>query len=198
MKKAFVRIISVAVIVFTLLSVVSCSQTVPFSRGTIDQNTYKSEFAGITFTKPSEWVFYSEDQISQLLGSASAQLGSDEFDKATEGSIVDFMATSSEGNSVNLEIKKGGAFLNLNASVQESIKLIKESYESLNFTCTASDPVDKKLGNDTYKMVTIQVSAGAVNMTQYAYFRKVGSYFYAITCTATYNITQSQFEAMFS
>lgn len=186
-----------ALMLITLFTVVSCN-SVKFSRGTIDGDVYTSEFAGITFKKPSEWEFYTDEEISILLGLTSEQLGSEEFDKTTEGSIIDFMAYSSDNNSVNIEFKKGGAFTNINASIKESVRLIKESYESIGWTCTASDAVDVKLGNNTYKAVTVQINAEAINMTQYCYFRKDGNYLIAITCTATKYITQSQFEAMFS
>ncbi len=198
MKKAIVSIICIAVVVFTILSVAYCNQQVKFSRGTIDQDIYTSKFSGITFKKPSEWKFYSDDEISQLLNSTSAQIGSEEFDNATEGSIFDFMATSNEGNSVSLEIRKVGLFADVDGSVQESVRLMKELSEDLGYTFTASDPIDKKLGDATYRMVTIQLNAGAVNLTQYVYFRKVGNYLLAISCTAARYITQSQFEAMFS
>lgn len=200
MKKTCTRILTFALVVILLFSLLSCGAKAPaFSRGTIDGDVYTSEFAGLTFTKPADWIYLTDEQIAEVMGVASEVMGNDTLEETSEGSVIDLYAASqTSGDNVNITFSKGNAFTNLNVSIAASLELIKQQYESVGFTCTISDPTDAKLGSVSCKVATATVNVNGISMTQYCYFAMFGRYVTSIICTSVSGATQADFEAMFS
>ena len=200
MKKITTRVFCMILAFAAAATMVSCN-SVSFTPGEIKENVYTSEFSSITFEKPSSWRFLSDEEIGKLVNQAEKYVGSEELEKAAQGSVIECYAMNELTNdNVVIEIAKGGYITSLDKSITASIKLIKESYESINWSCTSKDPVEVKLGKETYKMVEINVDLGdTVSLTQYCYFRLVGNYLVSITCTKSVagEFDRSQFEALF-
>lgn len=66
---------ALALAVLMLLSAVSLAAcgsdkgtTKKYARGTVTGNVYHSDFAELTFTKPDDWTFATDEEIAKMLG----------------------------------------------------------------------------------------------------------------------------------
>ena len=59
------------------------NKKVELSRGKIEGDTYKSEYLGLEFTKPSSWVFSTDEEIASSMNIGADMLG-DKFKEAFE------------------------------------------------------------------------------------------------------------------
>lgn len=205
MKNKTFRVAAILLAAVMLLAVTGCSAAKeislkPFSRGTVNGNTYHSDFAGLSFTAPDDWRFYSDEELSSLLGTTKELLDDPKtFEKLSEGELIDFFAISSDGSmNVDMSYAKGSMLTNLEASRKASIDLIKDQYEQMGFSCTAEDPIDRTLGEKTFRMTELSIDVGGGTMTQYFYVAMIGNYFVTVAATATNDTSMETFEAMFS
>lgn len=205
MKNKAFRAVAVLLAAVLIFAVTGCSSAKeisvkPFTRGTVSGNTYHSDFAELTFTAPDGWHFYSDEELSSLLGTTKDLLEDPEaFEKLSEGEMIDFFAIAGDGSlNVDMSYAKGSMLTNLEASRKSSIDLIKDQYEQMGFSCTAAEPVDRTLGERTFSMTELSVDIGSGTMTQYFYVAMIGSYFVTVTATATVDTPPETFEAMFS
>lgn len=205
MKNKAFRAVAVLLAAILIFAVTGCSaakeiSVKPFTRGTVSGNTYHSDFAELTFTAPDGWHFYSDEELSSLLGTTKDLLEDPEaFEKLAEGELIDFFAISGDGSmNVNMSYAKGSMLTDLEASRKSSIDLMKDQYDQMGFTCTASEPVDRTLGGRTFSMTELTVGFNGGEMTQYFYVAMIGAYFVSATATATVDTPPETFEAMFS
>ena len=204
--KKFLRIAIVsALALVTVLSLVACTGTdnnKTFARGTIDGNVYHSEFAGVTFTKPDNWKFSTDEEIAKLLGVGLDVLQSgDKFDASELASTIDFQASDpTTGNNVNMSVEK----LNpLNAAAVSIDDYIESFRQTLNtqfqgMSATFGDTAETTVGGNTYKRVTANIQMSGVSMQQVYLLRKVGKYVICITLTSTNGGDISSLEGMLS
>ena len=200
MKKITTRILSLILMVGLVFALVSCGSAKTFTRGKTTGNTYKSDFLGLSFTKPGDWYFYSDDQIAQLLGTTTEILNDTAaFEAAAETQLIDFMAATEDGtNNVNVTFVKGSMVTQVDASIDATMDTMKKEYEHLGGTCTVSAKTERQLGKVAFTEVTMTVSAGIVKMNQFCYFCKIGNTLVNIVCTSATGTTMEDFEAMFS
>lgn len=204
MKKKIIRASALLLAAVMLFALVGCSSLADagkkFTRGTVSGNVYHSDFAELTFTAPEDWYFYSDEEIAAVLGT-SAELMSDPeaFEKATESEAIDFIAVAPDGTTnVGLSFTKGNVLTDLDASLVKSTDTLTEQYGQMGFSCTVKEPVERKLGNQTFKVAEFSVDLGNATMTQYFYMAKIGIYLATATVTCTDGTAAATFEAMFS
>ncbi len=206
MKSKSIRILALILAICACLVLASCAkdsddesgktiaekinEKVPkkFTRGTVKGNVYESEFLGLKFTKPSDWVFYTDDEIAQASGTAKDLLEDPEaFEKASEGEIMDMFAATADGTTnVTITFDKGSAFTDLNKSVDASVKLLKDAYAQMGFTAETSAKKEEKLGGSTFTTVEITLDLGnGATMKQYCYFKLQNQYMCSIAFTTT-------------
>ncbi len=194
------RLIALALLTtLLLLCLISCAPAKPITRGTIEENVYTNADLGITFTKPSGWTFYSDEQIREITQiSIEEILKDDQYDPEKMTYVMDFMAADIQGNNVNLSIES----LNFLGKTMTEEKYIEKSKETLNeqdtLTYTFSDTAEVTLAGTTFSRLTATATYQTVSMTQYIYVKKLDGYMLCITATAVDTIPAEDFEAMFS
>lgn len=205
MKKTITRTLAVLLALATLFALTGCHLNInigkkTFSRGTVTGNVYHSDFADLTFTAPEDWYFYTDDEISSLLGTTADLLKDPEsFEKMSKGELIDFFALApDQSTNVTMSVSKGTLLAELDASLKASTDYLKQQYEQLGFTCTVKDGVERKLGNQSFNMAELDIDLGYGTMTQYFYMRQEGIYFITVTATESDGLGADHFEAMFS
>ncbi len=149
--KKFLCILMVAVM---LLGLVACTtdedirgsvSTDPtseesFSLGKTKNNCYENTFLGISCTLPSEWIFYTDEEILELNNIVSDMVDED-VAKALEAAniIYDMYATNpNDYSSVNVNLEKHTATqvaaMNLKTVIEAQFSVIKSSYENMGYT----------------------------------------------------------------
>ncbi len=204
--KKFLRLAIVsALTLVTVLSLVACGGTdknTPFARGAINGNVYHSDFAGVTFTKPDNWKFSTDEEIAKLLGVGLDVLQSgDKFDASELASTIDFQASDpATGNNVNMSVEKLNPINAATVSIDDYIESFRSTLTTQfqGMSATFGDTTETTIGENTYKRVTANVQMSGVSMQQVYLLRKVGKYVVCITMTSTNGGDISSLEAMLS
>ena len=114
--------------------------TKKFSPGTVDGNTYKSEYLGIGVTLDESWVFATEDEIRQLNEQVISSLGDifgDDYEKALEQAPYAtemYAMNNTDYGVIEINIENDG-FRGLTMSVEDYMDIadeqLKEAYDGL-------------------------------------------------------------------
>lgn len=202
----------ITIIVMTIvLSVCCCScalidairdKTVTVVRGEQDGNVYTNSSVNVTFTKTDDMIFWTDEEIAELMQIGLDQLknGEDLAKYVDVALIYEFNASDpSTNNGVMLVIENlaytGSTKWSEEQYMQVSIDQIK-SQTNMNYSF--SEISEKKLGKENYTFVEATLKAGLSAISQYIYVRKVGKYMLQISITSTDGTPLSYYEAMFS
>ena len=201
--RRFISTVSALMALFFCLSLIACSgvkDTTKFERGTKDDTAYTNTSAGLTFTKPSDWVFYTDDQMEQTFQmSKEYYKDPDVMEKQDVTSLYEFMAIdAATGNNVNMVVAKGNGVTAVEKYVDQVKKEIEDQVTNGMTVAFNEGTSEVQLGNGTWIAYSAKVSMNGIDMTQYYYARKVGKYFVQFTCTDVSGIGQAAFEKMFS
>lgn len=166
---------------FAAAALTGCSGFAKLTRGTIEGNTYTSEYGGLTFEKPDSWVYASDEEIAEIMG-VGADLISDsgtEFSKKMleKQSVYDMMAQDkTTGSNVivyyeNLALVVGGT----KTTEEEYIELLKKGLtDAAVFQYEFSDVTEQVISGETYLTFTAKlIDLGG---TQTYYVRRVDKY----------------------
>lgn len=202
----------IAIIVMTIVLLACCcscalidairDKTVTVVRGEQDGNVYTNSSVNVTFTKTDEMIFWTDEEIAELMQIGLDQLknGEDLAELVDVVLIYEFNASDpSTNNGVMFVIENlaytGGTKWSEEQYMQASINQIK-SQSNMNYSF--SEISEKKLGKENYTFVEATVKAGLSAISQYIYVRKVGKYMLQISITSTDGTPRSYYEAMFS
>lgn len=185
------------------LGCVSCNSVVLMSHGAVDNNVYKSDFTGITFTAPDGWTYLSDEEIAQLANYSAEELFDEEFADAVSEmkTFTDMMVTDPKtGTNVNILYENLGLSGNTELSLEDylnaSVEQMKTQMTGLSVKLEGSENVT--LSGESYLRAQLSTSFSGVNMSQYLYMRKIGNYMVVMTVTITTGYELSDVEAMFS
>lgn len=174
--------------------------TKAFSRGEVDGDTYKSSFSGLEFTKPSDWVFSTDEELMALIDAGSEYTGVDssDFEELVESgfAVYDAAAVSITGSSVMIGFENLETTSNEDATEAEYLDVMNQQLESVGYTMEDSESV--KLGEKKYLKSVGTVSLSGVEFTQAYYVRKIGKYISFVIITLTDGTEVAEMEAMFS
>ena len=204
MKKAF----SLLLLLISVLSLFACAKNTytekEFTWGTVSGNQYVSEFAGITFTAPEGWAYYSDDEIAELSGvSADLLADNEKLKNAMLESLIDAMAADpATGNNVNFTFENLKITTGLAMTDQKYAEAARQTliagYEQMGAQVAVSEPAEFTLGGSTCRKLVAEVTLNGVSLRQYCYIRKVGGWALSIAVTSMDGTDAGVFEAMFS
>lgn len=170
-------------------------------RGVITDNVYYSDYSGIGFNKPDDWVYYTDEQIADMMDIAQDSMDTDSFqDTANQLISVYDMAVVDNVNGTNVNISYENLALTNSTNITEAeyadaVAKQLESLSSLNQNMVEQTTVT--LGNYEYLRTTCDVKYVGVEMTQVYYFRKIDSFMNIIVITIMDNSNIDDIEAMF-
>lgn len=173
------------------------------TRGTIEGTVYTNEFLGFTFTRPSSWVYSTDDEIAAALNIGLEALGQEKFKESLENSdsLYDMMVKDIlTGNNVSVGYENLKASLSSNITEEQYLEAVKTQLAAIpNMQYTFSDTGETiKLGDTTfYKMVCTAEYSG-FTMTQVYYLHKVDNYMGFIIATFVTDFSIADFEACFN
>lgn len=185
MKKT-VKIISViAILALALVILAGCANNdtkVELSRGKIENNVYRSDFADITFNLPEGWSFSSDEEIAQLMDVGVEMLNEDQqkFAELAEENGVYDMVANDESTGASLMVMFEKTLLNVNEEYY--INNLKEGLEEV-------DSIDYEIGETTKQNIAgkefyvLNTTVPDYNMVQNYYIQKKGDYFVDILVT---------------
>ena len=170
------------------------------TRGTITGNVYTNDFAGVSFTKPSDWTFATEEEMKETLN-AGAELTdySDlELALAETATIYDMSAKDSIGNSVLVLCENTMLSAFKKVTEDEYLDLLKSGLQTINgISYTYNGVNNVTLGNTTFKRATFTAVASGVTLNQYYYVKSFDKYVFSIIVTTTTEDVET-IEAMFN
>ena len=195
MKK---RIFTLCICAALMLMLFGCN-TDGFCRGTISDNVYKNEFAGITFTALEGWEFLSDDEIAQKTDVSKELLKDDTFRNMEEGFLPDMMAGNEDNTAVaEVAFYKGVNFPDLETGIQVQTNQIRKFYEKRNYTVSVSERETATLGSREYQKLEILITAGENVFKLFLYMAMQDGYFVTVNITAANGDGADAFETMFS
>lgn len=150
------------------------------SLGSWNEDTYTNEFLGLTYSKPADWVRYTDEQIKDVMQLGQDLVDASEISKklAELTSVTYLMSSSPNGSNVILMSEKPVVSMSVE-SYADSLKSQLESQTAL--TYTLSDV--KKETIDGKEFTTIEASVETINQKYYIY--KVDKYIVSLIVTAT-------------
>lgn len=161
-----------------------------FKRGSVSGKTYTSEFGGIKFTAPSEWVYSTDEQILSMMNIALDVTGNDnELNKQLleQAVIYDAQAmnvTTGENVIIMYEnLRKEG--INPDTITAEGyLDIVKSQLENMSGVTYSdfSDYEKVRLGNKEFLRFKLTSTYGTLNYScsQIQYVRKTGDFIMAI------------------
>ena len=155
--------------------------------GTINGNTYKNDFAGLTFQKPAKWTFLEGDVLESLGGDSTVAIPDMAAVDGTTNSSVKLVFINS--------ITIAGEAITAKEYCDSTIKTA--SSESNMSTITAESEVT--LGGNKYIKIVIETADLNNPMTITHYVRAIDYYIVDITATTpSAKVSDTNFESMFS
>lgn len=110
------------------------------SLGKTENNTYSNTFLGLSCTLPSEWVFYTDEQILELNNIVVDVLDEDIAELLENATVIYDMYASSQtdGSNMNVNLEKLSAAqairLDIKQVLEAQIDTIKQGYENMGYT----------------------------------------------------------------
>ncbi|MBR2926065.1 MAG: hypothetical protein IKC31_00620 [Clostridia bacterium] len=208
------KILALALAVVTMLLLASCDfplfntqsddgkQPSEISRGTIKGDVYTSEYLGLSFTKPEEWVYSTDEEIAAALNLGADMILGENFKNALEnnGTIYDMMVVDIVTRSnINVGFENLSKTFASNITVEQYIQAVKTQMESVaGMTVTFPESFETvKLGKTEFTKVECTATVQGVAMKQVYYLKKVDNIMCFITVTIPRGYTVEQIEAMF-
>ena len=158
-----------------------------FSRGTITDNVYSSEYSGLTFTPPnSDWIYASDEEMASMmnvsvdiLNDVGISASQEEINAVT---IYDMIAQDPySGTNViilyeNLSLVQDG----LSYSAEDYLQASNEMLEQTGFYDNFSATNEVTLCGETYVSQNITGNMNGVATNQYYFTRRIDDYMLSI------------------
>lgn len=167
--------------------------------GTTVGNVFESEYSGLKFTKPSDWSFYSLDELYKLMdiGADALDLELSEYQKevAKLTLVYDMMAVSTAGDNVQIMYENLVPTLSTKITEQQYLKNVASGLETMGYTVGQTHST--KLSGATYYYFEATNTINGKEITQVYYARKTGDYMSGVVSTLVTK-DREDIEQMFS
>ena len=154
-----------------------------FERGTIDGDTYRSEFFGISYTLPEDYEFATDEQLAEMANITTDMLEDEASQKALESGRVlfDMYAYAPDGQNISITIEKANALTGVLISVDQyreiCISKLDGQLEGTGMEVTAHDDTTYRIGDTDYPAENIVLSYEGTEIFEKLVFLKNGSIF---------------------
>lgn len=162
-----------------------------FSQGSLEGTKYENAFIGLGVNIPSDWSFYSDEQMKEL-NNLTEDYYSEEAKEAIENAdlIYDMFASNADGsNNINIVLEKHTvlkvAAMDLEKEVPAAFDAMKESYENMGSTSFNAEMDDIEIDDKEFVSAEYVTGFNGVTLYQRQIFVKCGKYLATVTITAT-------------
>ncbi|MBS1348402.1 MAG: hypothetical protein HP052_02875 [Firmicutes bacterium] len=157
-----------------------------FSRGVVTDNVYASQYSGLTFTLPSDWVYASDEEMASLMNTSVDLLNNAGIEASQEEvnaiTIYDMIARDpASGTNViilyeNLALSQGG----LAYSAEDYLKASNAMLEQTGYYDNFSEISERTISGDTYVCQNITGNMNGMTTNQYYFARRIDDYMLSI------------------
>ena len=197
------KILSLVLVIVMMAALVGCGGGVELTRGVVEGDLYKNEFLGISFTKPSSWVYSTDEEIAAAVNVAADTLLNDNLKDALENNptIYDMMVVDTiTRTNLNVGFENLSKTMSSNITVEQYVDALKDQLSKVSsMTVTFRDDLETvKLGETEFTKCVCETKMSGVTMTQVYYLRKIDNYMAFVIVTITNGYTVADIEAMFN
>ena len=172
------------------------------TRGTVSGDTYTSTYAGITFSKPSNWRYLTETELSEAMNAGAEILDQESFEQALASmvSVYDMMVQDdTTGNNIIVSYENLTLSNSTSITPEAYIAAVEQQLKAQTaFSITPLDKTTVTLSGNSYYRAGYTVSYSGVEMNQYYYVRKLDKYMHGIIVTVVDGTPIATVEAMFN
>ena len=157
--------------------------------GNTEEAVYENEYLGIGFTLPSNWVFYTDEQINEMNGIVQDAVDEDMAQiMEDEQLIYDMIAQETTGNNVNVVIEKAKTSaiekMDEKAYFEQSRDTATEGLEQMGFSIIETEIASMNFVGEKHATLSVVCSMNGITLYEKMVCMKVGSYFACVTATA--------------
>lgn len=171
------------------------------SAGTIDGDVYTNDFMGITFTKPADWRYLTNEEIAQTINAGQELMDTNALAEALseKASYYDMSVQNSTGGENVLICYENTLLTALRQlTADEYITAVTQQLNGLSeITYTIGETEDATLGELSFRKFTATAEVSGVELVQSYYIREAGNYIFGIIITSSSD-SIATIEAMFN
>ncbi len=158
------------------------------SRGKISGDVYSNGYMGLSFTKPADWVYLTDEEISQTINIGQSVMDLDDIEMAIAktATIFDMATKDAYGNSVMICYENTILTASREVTLDEYEKIMitnMENVDAIDYEHESSE--DVKLGNTTFRKIVFSANVQNTELTQAYYARVIGKYVVSVILTSS-------------
>lgn len=176
----------------------SSSSTTSVAKGTVLGSNYTSTSAGVRFTLPSGWRFYTDQELAALINATASDLGIENFEDtlANQVSVYDMMAiNNTTQESVMVLYENTIKSANTSVTAAEYADAVKSRLETMGYTVSYAESAF--LGNTQFVSMTATYTVSGVTLEQKYYCRSLGDYVASVILTSNGNTSIDELASLF-
>ncbi len=200
MKKSKMRasILVMMLVVVTMFS--GCgskkSNKKEYVKGTIDGNTYESEFLNLKFTAPEGYTMLTQDVMDQYAQFSSEIIYKDkdqtQIDYAKAVTVYEMMVQESTSGAPNVNIVLEN-LLGKEVSITDYVEVSKQQLQASGIEYTFGETTeDVELAGEKYTVLDCVGTYSGQELQQQLYIRKVGGRMMLLTVTYTEDTAEAK------
>lgn len=188
MKKLRGSLLVLMLVVITMFS--GCNKKEQqYTKGTINGNTYESEFLNLKFTMPEGYTMFDEDTLDEYVQFASDVIYKDKdqqiIDYAEAVTVYEMMCAEATVNSPNASIFLEN-LLGKDVSLDDYVETSKQQLQDSGLEYTFGDiKKDVELAGEKYAVLDCIGNYAGQEILQQLYIRQVGNRMMLLTITYT-------------
>ena len=169
-------------------------------RGTTKGNTYKSTTSGLTFTKPADWKFLSDEALAMKIGVDTMELEDYAFPTTADRvpALYDMWATN-PSQKVNISVAYENMYVTASVAMtaEEYLEMLLGAFENTKGTAF----IEKStviLSGQAYLKAVFETKTGGTSTQSTYYLRGMGKFMNIVLVTAPIGASYPSVEKMFS
>ena len=173
-------------------------------RGTVEGNTYTSDYLGIRLTADGDWVIADEEQLAELSGMVLDSFTDKDVKAQLEkgGNVMDlYVLNQVDGSSVNVTLQKLGLFnggmMNEDAYADANLKQLPDVLASSGITVDKIEKTKVTFAGQERVALTLEGTVQGYPLYETMVLIKVSSYISCITAASYFEDSTPDLLAMF-
>ncbi|MBQ7874932.1 MAG: hypothetical protein IJ306_07240 [Oscillospiraceae bacterium] len=158
------------------------------ARGTVENNVYKNEAFGISYTAEADWYYYTDDEIAATMGITAEELFTDEYAEAIADAeiIYDmYCANLTTGETVNVNYENLGAIygtvLDEEAYIASAAAQLENQLAASGLSITKNEAGTATVDGKEVPCLYVTMEYSGVSIYEVIVVKKVGDWMGAVT-----------------
>ena len=173
-------------------------------RGTVEENTYTSQFLGLQLTVDEDWLIADDQQLAELSGLVLDSFTDEDVKAQIEkgGSVMDLYALNqADGSSVNINLQKlsliSGALVSEDAYAEANLKQLPDVLASSGITVDKLEKTKVTFAGAEHTALTLEGTYQELPLYETIVLVKTGSYIACVTAASYFEDTTGDLLDMF-